>query len=272
MKNIIIPVDFSKQSEFALKAGAILAKKHDAVLHVLHMLELSDSVFTHSERENENEMQFMLASVNKKFDSFLKKKYLEGVKVIPLIKNYKVYKEVNSVAKKIDADLIIMGSHGLTLQDGIFAGSNAEKMVRNSKTPVLIIKSEPKNLDLKNVVMATDLNPESSLVFKQKLEMFSTLGSTVHLVYVNLPNNHFTSSKEFNEKLELFVAAGGSDMVNFISCYTVEDGLIQYAEKTNADLIAVSTHARKGLHHFMKGSISEDLANHAKLPVMTFKL
>ena len=37
MKNIIIPVDFSQQSEFALQTGAILAKKHDATLHVLHM-------------------------------------------------------------------------------------------------------------------------------------------------------------------------------------------------------------------------------------------
>jgi nucleotide-binding universal stress UspA family protein len=272
MKNIIIPVDFSKQSEFALRAGAILAKKHDAVLHVLHMLELSESIFTHSEPDNKNEMRFMLALAKKKFEPFLEKDYLEGVKVIPMIKHYKVYKEVDIIAKEIEADLIIMGSHGLTTQDGIFAGSNAEKMVRNSKTPVLIIKSEPKNFDLKNVVMATDLNPENSLVFSQKSALFSTLGSTVHLVYVNLPYNHFISSREFNEKVKVFAKADGSDKVEFIAGYTVEDGLTQYAERINADLIAVSTHARKGLNHFMKGSISEDLANHAKLPVMTFKL
>ncbi|WP_233265939.1 universal stress protein [Formosa sp. L2A11] len=87
MKNIIILVDFSKHSEFALKAGAILAKKHHAVLHVLHMLELSDSIFTHSVSDNKKEMQFTLALVKKKFESFLEKNYLKEVKVVPIIKH-----------------------------------------------------------------------------------------------------------------------------------------------------------------------------------------
>ena len=60
MKNIIIPVDFSKQSEFALETGAILAKEHDATLHVLHMLELSESIISKSDSQNMNKMMFML--------------------------------------------------------------------------------------------------------------------------------------------------------------------------------------------------------------------
>ncbi|NND11983.1 MAG: universal stress protein, partial [Flavobacteriaceae bacterium] len=38
------------------------------------------------------------------------------------------------------------------------------------------------------------------------------------------------------------------------------------------DLISVPTHGRKGLAHFFEGSITEDIANHSKLPVMTFKI
>ena len=38
------------------------------------------------------------------------------------------------------------------------------------------------------------------------------------------------------------------------------------------DLIVIATHGRKGLSHFFEGSISEDIANHANLPVMTFKI
>ena len=272
MKHIIIPVDFSKQSEYALKAGAILAKRFDAKLHVLHMLELSDSILIKSDTDNTNKMIFLLALAKKKFNDFLDKDYLKDVNIEAIVKHYKVYGEVDEVARAVDADLIIMGSQGTTLQDGIFAGSNAEKMVRNSKTPVLIIKSEPNNFELKNIVVATDLDPASASVFSQKAALFSTLGSAIHPVYVNLPNNGFTSSREFTEKVRKFATAGGTDKVKFIAGYTVEDGLIQYAEEIKADLIAVSTHARKGLNHFFNGSISEDLANHAKLPVMTFKL
>ncbi len=48
--------------------------------------------------------------------------------------------------------------------------------------------------------------------------------------------------------------------------------MYSYAEKIDADLIAIPTHGRNGLAHFFVGSIGEDLANHAKLPVMTFKI
>lgn len=272
MKNIIIPVDFSKQSEYALQTGAILAKKHNATLYVLHMLELSDSIISLSEAENNNEMMFLLALSKKKYETFLDKDYLKDVKVEAMIKHHKVYNEVDAVAKEINADLIIMGSKGLTPQDGLFAGSNTEKMVRNSNTPVLIIKREPKNFDIKNVILATTLNIKNTSAFNKAKSLLSSLGSTVHPVYVNRPNTDFISSREFNHKLQEFGMAGGSYNVEFIAGYTVEDGLIQYAEETKADCIAVITNARKGLNHFLKGSISEDLANHAKVPVMTFKL
>ncbi|WP_452223565.1 universal stress protein [Lacinutrix chionoecetis] len=272
MKHIIIPVDFSGQSEYALETGAILAKKHNATLHVLHMLELSDSLISHSEDDNNKEMLFMLALAKKKFEPFIEKKYLEGVKVEPLIKHHKVYKEVDAVAKEVNADLIIMGSQGLTQQDGIFAGSNAEKMVRNSSTPVLIVKTKPDNFSLNNVVLGTDLSLKSVDTYKKANNLFNELGSNVHLVYVNRPNNDFLSSKDFNKKVQEFDMAGGTNNVEFISGHTIEDGIIQYADQTNADVIAALTNARKGLNHFIKGSISEDLANHSKRPVMTFRI
>lgn len=271
MKNIIIPVDFSKHSEFALKAGAILAKKHDATLHVLHMLELSDSLISNSSSDNKNEMMFLLALSKKKFEPFLDKGYLEGVKVEAMIKHHKVYKEVDELATKVNADLVIMGSHGLMAYEGIFAGSNAEKMVRNSKAPVLTIKSDPTGFTLNKVILATDLSPESAISYKKASVLFADLGCTVHPVYVNRPHSNFISSKEFKQLLLKFVAAGGTDQVEFIAGYSVEGGLLQYSQEIKADCLAVSTHARKGLSHFFKGSISEDLANRSHLPVMSFK-
>ncbi|GAL74332.1 UspA protein [Nonlabens ulvanivorans] len=272
MKNIIIPVDFSTHSEYALKTGAILAKKHNATLHVLHMLELSDSLISHSANENKNEMMFLLALTEKKFEPFLDKDFLEDVKVEALIKHHKVYKEVDALAQKVNADLIIMGSHGLMAHEGIFAGSNAEKMVRNSNTPVLTVKSDPKNFDLKNVVLATDLSAQSVAAYKKALDIFDTLGSSIQLVYVNRPHHNFISTREFKELTREFAKAGGTDQVEFIAGYTVEDGLFEYAHDVKSDCVAVSTHARKGISHFFKGSISEDVANHSKLPVMSFKI
>ena len=58
----------------------------------------------------------------------------------------------------------------------------------------------------------------------------------------------------------------------FYSDYSIEKGVLNYSAKVGADLIAVSTHGRKGIAHFFEGSISEDIANHSVLPVMTFRI
>ena len=60
--------------------------------------------------------------------------------------------------------------------------------------------------------------------------------------------------------------------VNVVSDYSIEKGILNFANVIGADLIAVATHGRKGLSHFFEGSVSEDIANHSTLPVMTFKI
>ena len=52
----------------------------------------------------------------------------------------------------------------------------------------------------------------------------------------------------------------------------LEKGILNFAKETNANLIGMTTHGRKGLAHFFNGSISEDLVNHANMPVITFKI
>jgi len=52
----------------------------------------------------------------------------------------------------------------------------------------------------------------------------------------------------------------------------VEKGILHFAKDSNTDIIGVCTHGRKGLSHFLNGSISEDLVNHAKRPVVAFKI
>nr|WP_313791405.1 universal stress protein [Lacinutrix neustonica] len=60
--------------------------------------------------------------------------------------------------------------------------------------------------------------------------------------------------------------------VYYVNDYTVEKGILNCANDMNADLIAIATHGRTGISHFFSGSISEDIANHASKPVMTFKI
>ena len=276
MKKIIIPVDFSEYSEYALKTGASLAKKHNSELIVMHMLELSESIITTSDSQKSEETAFMLMVANKKFEEFLDQPYLEGLSVTPIIKHHKVLKEVSEVSKDVKADLIVMGSRGHSDHDGVFTGSNTEKVVRYSDTPVLVVKSNPETISFKNIVLATDFSEKSVATVKSALELLNELGEKVTLLHVNLPSISFLSTDEIDEKIAKFLLLANikKDEVNIdhIADHNVEDGVLSYAKRTNADTLAMITHGRTGLSHFFGGSISEDLVNHAKLPVITFKL
>lgn len=276
MKKIIIPVDFSKHSEYALETGAALAKQHNAELIVMHMLELSESIFSTSGSEKSEETAFMLMVTNKNFEEFLDKPYLEGITVTPLIKHHKVLKEVSEVASYEKADLVIMGSRGHSDHDGVFTGSNTEKVIRYSDTPVLVVKSKPNSVNFKNVVLGCDFNEESISAVKNALETLNQLADKVTLLHVNLPNLSFLSTDEINEKVADFLKLSKLNEKDLNIAYTsdhmVEDGVLNYARREGADAVSIITHGRTGLSHFFGGSISEDLVNHSRLPVITFKL
>ena len=80
MKKIIVPIDFSNHSEYALETAAKLAKQYDAEVLALHMLEMSDIMLTASDGLQNEKAVFFFKLAEKKFTEFLKKDYLQDVK------------------------------------------------------------------------------------------------------------------------------------------------------------------------------------------------
>ncbi|MBT8298414.1 MAG: universal stress protein [Maribacter sp.] len=278
MNKILIPVDFSEFSENALEVAAALAKRFDARLIVLHMLGLSEAILTKDESQEFMEAQYYMKLAKKRFDSFLDKKFLKGVRVFETVQNYKDFNEINEIVKEQEIDLVVMGSHGSSGLSGLFVGSNTEKVIRTCEAPVLVIKKRREKFEIKEAIFASDFEVENVPAYTKALKFFKMLEANVHLVYVNRPNQYFRSNQEINDQIELFMSVAhhgdmvGEDKVSILNDYSLEEGIYNYAKTVNADIIALPTHGRKGLAHFFKGSISEDIANHADLPVITLKI
>ena len=273
MKKIIVPIDFSQHSEYALETAAVLAKKHGSEILVLHMLEFSS--LTNSSDSHDN--LFFIKLAEKKFEEFLDKDYLNDIDITPIIKHYKVFSEVDDIAKKHNVDLIVMGSHGVNGLKEAFVGSNTEKVIRHTSIPVLVIKESPILTNFDNVVFACDFSDKAVKPYTEAKKFFNIIGSTMHLVYVNTPTSGFKSSSEMEIKVAAFLnkAEGNLDKlqeVNYVSDYSIEEGILNFSNRFGADLIGVATHGRKGVLHFFEGSVSEDVANHSTLPVISFKM
>ncbi|MEO0060150.1 MAG: hypothetical protein RLZZ312_1797 [Bacteroidota bacterium] len=274
MKRILVPTDFSEHAEYALKVAAKIAKSNNAELMILNLLDLpthmNDAV---SSGVNIPEVMLFLNKTNERLEDLAEAEFLDDIKVSTVAKIEKAFEGIVSYSKAHDVDLIVMGSHGQSGIQELFIGSNTEKIVRASDIPVLVIKGDEDDFDTKNIVFASDFSAEIKKPFEKLVKFAKIFDSHLHLVIINTPNS-FKSNLVAEKIMTDFV--NGYDLENFSTHIyndtNVEKGVLNFAEKVNADLIGVCTHGRTTFAHFFVGSISEGVMNHASRPVLTFRI
>lgn len=141
MKNILVPLDFSECSEAALPYAAALAQKYKAKITLLHVVSTHIYMGAGSElvyweqilSSMEEEAHKMLATIFSPTERALlqlKERVVHGIPFAVILEE----------AKSGEADLIVMATHGRTGLSHAVMGSVAERIVRLSPIPVLIIR------------------------------------------------------------------------------------------------------------------------------------
>lgn len=274
MKKILVPTDFSDHAYCALKVASQIAKKNGGEIILLHMLELphqaGDAIG--SGHDLPEIMLFKNSAINK-LEDLMDDPALDGVQVSEIIQFELAFDGIMKVSSKNDVDLIVMGSHGASGFKEMFIGSNAEKVVRNSEVPVLIIKKEVGEFNVDKFVFASDFTDEIKKPFNKVVDFANKFGAELELVMINTPSS-FKPTKLAQEIMDKFTAnfTINKFSTNIYNDVNIETGILNFSNHINADLIGVCTHGRKGIAHFFNGSISEDLVNHALRPVVTFKI
>jgi nucleotide-binding universal stress UspA family protein len=274
MKKILVPTDFSDYAHYALKVAAGIAKKNEGEVILLHMLELPNQAgdALGSGHELPEIMLFKNAALNR-LEELMDDPCLKGLKVSKVIQFELAFDGILNISKVNNVDLVVMGSHGASGFKEMFIGSNAEKVVRNSEVPVLIIKKDKDDFTIDKFVFASDFRDEIKKPFNKVVQFANEFDAELHLLMVNTPNN-FKPTHVSHQIMDDFIS---NFQIRKFSKHiyndtNVENGVLNFANFINADLIGMSTHGRKGLSHFFNGSISEDLVNHAVRPVVTFKI
>lgn len=276
MKTILVPCDFSKPAINAYRFALDIAARSKGTIHLLHVIELPvlhDTVLMPVLNFEAALLKELSENAEKSFSRIIDKYKTDGVKVIAKTQFGSVSRMIQDYITEESIDLVVMGSHGASGVRELFIGSNAERIVRNSPVPVLVIKDYFKG-QVKNIVFPNTLDTEDQedLVMKVKaLQHF--FKAHLHLVWINTPLN-FTSDPLTLERLEAFAKRF------MLKDYTIsifnhrdeETGILEFSNLVKGDLIAMGTHGRKGIAHLVNGSIAEDVVNHNKGLVWTYSL
>lgn len=273
MENIIIPVDFSKYAEYAVKTACHLAKKRNSTLILVHMLELPNGYSTNNTEYGKTTV-FMLKYAELKMKKFLELSCLKGMKIKVIIKHFTLFPEIGELAKENNASLIVMGSHGVSEHDELFIGSNTEKVVRTSTIPVLVVKEELSIVDFSKSVFLSDFKPESIEAYKKAKTFFNLIDCEPTLLFINTPSNGFVSTEDMNKRLENFLMEADGNLNNMklfenYDDYNVVKGVSYYTKQNNTSLISIATHGKTSFQNFFDHSISLEISNESSIPVLT---
>ena len=276
MKKILVPFDFSKPALNAYRFALDVASRSKGTVQLIHVIELP--VLNHAGALSAsgfeaNLLKELKEEASAQFKKITDKYKSESVNVTWTVAFGVPSKTIIDAINSSDFDLVIMGSHGATGLREYLIGSNAEKIIRKSSVPVLIIKDYFKGA-IKNIVFPNvlDIADQKDLVIKvQALQHF--FKAHLHIVWINTPLT-FTADVITMQRLKAFASHFKLTdyTVNIFNHRNEEEGIIEFAKLVKGDIIALGTHGRKGISHLINGSLAEDVANHANTMIWTYTL
>lgn len=143
LKQILVPVDFSDNSKKALQYAIPFAEQFHASITVLYVVE--PAVFPSDFGFGQMSFPDVEREMHDKAEGELQKVVSEcstSVKIHPVVLSGIPFVEVTTYADENDIGLIILATHGRTGVEHILFGSTAEKIIRKSPCPVLVVRAE----------------------------------------------------------------------------------------------------------------------------------
>jgi nucleotide-binding universal stress UspA family protein len=280
MKKIVVPTDFSEMAGVATDVAVAMAKKLDGEIVLVYVIEQAGSASWSVSGEADSSAGWedrlftlkLIESARKELAAVSEKITRTGVPVHPVLRLGDPFHGIHTVIVEMSADLVIMGSEGHSRLEEMMIGSNTEKVIRHAHCPVLAVNRKPQTEGFRNIVFATSMSPEEEAVFDVLGDLEKAYRGTTHAVWINTPLL-FQPTHKTQDALERFMLNSRlkNYTVNTYSDNSIEEGVLNFAEKVNADLIVMATHGRTGFARVISGSVAEEITHHTQCPVMTVR-
>lgn len=283
MITVFVPFDFSQTATHALNFAIGLGKKYSNIkITVFHVVEVPittgigslggglDPVADFQSQVFFKEMVEARQQQLKKLEENYGKEHFP-LQTQLIIGN--AFKGISEAIARAKPDLVVMGSKGASGLEEVLVGSNTEKIVRSAPCPVITIKGETAIDSIKKVVFASDFRDSADEVASRIKKIHHLFEPQIYFLIVNTPGN-FETSRDSISRIKTYVKKYNFENIKteIYNSLTEESGILEFAEDNEADMIAMTTHGRTGVLHLITGSIAEDVVNHSKIPVWTFRV
>jgi len=271
MKTIIVPTDFSPIATNAMNFAADMATNINASLLLLHVYQIPVSM---------TDVPVVMASTEElKKSSELKLQEIKDTLTHTTSGKIKIYSEarlgdvsdeLEEVCKRIEPFAVIMGTRGATGVERILFGSTALTAIRHLKWPVIVVPpGKEYGTGIKKIGFACDFDKvvESTPIQFIK-NMVKEFGAELHVLNVDYEGKHFKPGTPEESLMLHTLLQDLNPSYHFINHADVEDGINEFVDRNNIDLLITIPKKHKLLDGLFKKSSTKQLVTQSHVPVM----
>ncbi len=299
LRTILIPLDGTRFGEAALPLAQRLAAAASGVLHlvlahrpVLLVAPIPDAVSLGTSLDEE-QRQRELAYLNSRAASAA---IADGPEVTFAQLDAPPGPSIVDEAERIDADLIVMASHGRGALSRMWLGSVADHVIRHAAVPVLVVRPGPEPTaeppDLHRILVPLDLSSESEHVLGIVSELAILTGASVTFFHVVEPffdlvdpatpyplavDHRLTQNRldEAHRRLDrgavVLREAGIAVDIRIREAASAAGGIMEAVEAGEADLVAMTTHGRGGVRRLVLGGVADKVLRGIRKPLLVVR-
>ncbi len=278
IKHILVPVDFSESSMNAVDTAVAMAKRQGSKLTLLHVINQNMLSYGHFEAlPLVPSMLEILRNEAKDMISHLKDKLICAELPIITVETVEgfIASEICRYAQTVDAELIVMGTHGSSGFREFFIGSNAYAVVKYAPCPVLTIPFSGKWTSFSKILFPVRDTPDAL----HKYDFLRKIIRKNHVVLhvLGIPGTKHISSKDWVGKKVL--ALKDKLRVDDVECISqilkptdqVAEAVLSSTQSEQADLVAITATLDYSIRDFFIGPFTQQIVNHARIPVLSIR-
>lgn len=266
MRRILVPTDFSDTARNAFRAALEIAPQFGAEVELIHVytsptLGASGFGVTLPGGMHENILGWLADFAREEGVENVRSQALQGIAEEKLV----------ALSNEPDVVMIIMGSTGKQHSGKKWFGSVSESVSRNAQCPVLLIPTSWEDGGFQQILFAADMDTFDESTLTLLTDWAGVFRSSLHFVHVEDPD-HPVSFQTIEQRILEFLFRKGEPGFAFqISCIhseSIEEGLWDYAEQNQVDMMAMCTRRRGALESLLHKSQTKALALYARIPLM----
>ena len=276
LSKILVPIGFSDQSIIAFDQACSFAKLDNAKVFLLSVVEERSTMQNLFLDDNSHELKKKVHNKLSEIALEYSKKYNLEIEIV--VAQGKIYNQINEVAEMIAADLIIMGTTG-SPKDRIkrFMGSNAERVVRLAKCPVITIKGATIKGACNSIILPLDTEKETKEKVTYAIKYARIWNADIQLVSVVLKDSSVVRTKLTRnlEQVEKFVTNAGIKCVSTLlegdSKQNVGDFIFEFQKKFDDDIFMIMTKKEELSLSKNISVTARYIINNSPIPVMNIR-